>query len=77
MNTELSQTVLDRLSELRSLCPDMRFGQIVATLGLLAEDDPGRSLWDVEDGDLACRYRTLSPGPAASRANRRLNAQGQ
>ena len=52
MNTELSQAVLARLSELRSLCPDMRFGQMVATLGLLAEDDPGRSLWDVEDDQL-------------------------
>lgn len=52
MNTELSQTVLTRLTELRALCPDMRIGQIVATLGLLAEDDPGRSLWDVEDDEL-------------------------
>jgi hypothetical protein len=30
----------------------MRFGQIVATLGVLAEDDPGRSLWEVEDDEL-------------------------
>jgi hypothetical protein len=52
MNTDLSQTVLSRLSEVRALCPDMRIGQIVATLGLLSEDDPGRSLWDVEDDEL-------------------------
>jgi hypothetical protein len=52
MNADLSQTLLARLSELRSRCPEMRFGQMVATLGLLAEDDPGRSLWDVEDDEL-------------------------
>jgi hypothetical protein len=52
MNTELSQTLVARLSELQALCPDMLFGQMMATLGLLAEDDPGRSLWDVEDDQL-------------------------
>jgi hypothetical protein len=52
MYSDFSQTVLPRLSELRALCPDMRFGQIVATLGFLSEDDPGRSHWDVEDDEL-------------------------
>jgi hypothetical protein len=52
MNSALSQTVSSRFSELCALCPDMRFGQIVATLGVLAEDDPGRSLWEVEDDEL-------------------------
>jgi hypothetical protein len=27
----------------------MRLGQLVATLGLLAEDASGHSLWDLED----------------------------
>jgi hypothetical protein len=30
----------------------MRFGQLMATLGLLAEDTTGHSLWEVEDTEL-------------------------
>jgi hypothetical protein len=30
----------------------MRFGQMLATLGVLAEDAPSRSLWDIEDEEL-------------------------
>jgi hypothetical protein len=52
MTAESSRELLTRLSELRGLCPDMRFGQMLATLGLLAEDAPGRSLWDIEDEEL-------------------------
>jgi hypothetical protein len=29
----------------------MRLGQFIATVGLLAEDETGRSLWDIEDGE--------------------------
>jgi hypothetical protein len=52
MNDEPTNELITRLSELIRLCPDMRFGQLVATLGLLAEDDPGQSMWDIEDTDL-------------------------
>jgi len=31
----------------------MRLGQLIATLGLLGEDATGRSLWDLEDEELA------------------------
>ena len=31
----------------------MRLGQLVATLGILGEDATGRSLWDLEDEELA------------------------
>lgn len=41
--------LLHRLAEVRRLCPELRFGQLVATLGLLGEDAVGRSLWDLED----------------------------
>ena len=43
----------DRLAELRRICPEMRFGQLLATVGLLAEDETGHSLWDVEDTEFA------------------------
>ena len=50
---ELQASVLHRLEEIRSLCPDMRLGQVLATVGLIGEDSTGRSLWDIEDHDLA------------------------
>jgi hypothetical protein len=44
--------VLHRLDEVRRLCPEMRLGQFLATVGMLGEDTTGRSLWDIEDDDL-------------------------
>jgi hypothetical protein len=49
MSAELSPDLLARLADVRGRCADMRFGQMLATLGLLAEDMFGHSLWDVED----------------------------
>lgn len=40
-----------RLEEVRARCPELRFGQMIAAIGLLAEDDTGFSLWEVEDAD--------------------------
>jgi hypothetical protein len=45
-------TVLRRLDEIQRLCPEMRLGQVLATVGMLGEDSTGRSLWDVEDDEL-------------------------
>lgn len=45
--------VLQRVDELRRLCPDMRLGQILATVGMLGEDSTGRSLWDIGDEELS------------------------
>jgi hypothetical protein len=45
--------LLHRLDEVRKLCPDMRLGQLMATIGLLGEDATGRSLWDIEDEQFA------------------------
>jgi len=45
--------VLKRIAEVRDRCPEMRFGQILATIGLLAEDETGHSLWEVEDTEFA------------------------
>ena len=44
--------LLHRLDEVRRLCPEMRLGQFLATVGMLGEDATGRSLWDIEDDDL-------------------------
>ena len=47
--------ILSRLDEVRALAapPELRFGQLIATIGMLAEDEVGHSLWDVEDADFA------------------------
>jgi hypothetical protein len=44
--------VLGRLEEVRRLCPEMRLGQVLATVGMLGEDSTGRSIWDIEDEEL-------------------------
>ena len=49
----INTSVLHRLDEVRRLCPEMRLGQMIATLGLLGEDATGRSLWDIDDDELA------------------------
>jgi hypothetical protein len=53
ISPDLQAGVLHRLDEVRRLCPEMRLGQIMATIGLLGEDETGRSLWDLEDDELA------------------------
>ena len=40
------------LGEIRELSPDVRFGQLLANLGFLAEDRVERTLWGVEDAQL-------------------------
>ena len=51
MNTAkgMPDCLAERLAEVRRLCPEMRLGQLLATVGLLAEDETGQGLWDVED----------------------------
>lgn len=48
----IQQEILRRLASLSDLSPGVRFGQLVANLGFLAEDMGHRSLWDIEDEDL-------------------------
>jgi hypothetical protein len=51
--TDSIAELLERLAEVRGRCPEMRFGQFLATVGMLAEDETGHSLWDVEDAEFA------------------------
>lgn len=51
--TDIPAGLVERLSEVRARCPEMRLGQVLATIGLLAEDEFGRSLWEIEDGEFA------------------------
>ena len=45
--------ILEQLDQVRHRCPELRFGQLIATIGMLAEDETGHSLWDIEDADFA------------------------
>ncbi len=51
--TSSSIEFLNRIAAVRRLCPEIRFGQMVAIIGQLAEDETGRNLWDVEDEQFA------------------------
>jgi hypothetical protein len=50
---DLLACLLERLAEVRGRSPELRFGQLIATIGLLAEDETGHSLWEVEDAEFA------------------------
>ena len=49
MNVSTTAEITNRLNDLRRTCPEMRFGQMLATLGELGQDMVDRSLWDIED----------------------------
>ena len=53
LTTDSLACLLERLAEVRRRCPDLRFGQLLATIGLLAEDETGHSLWEVGDAEFA------------------------
>jgi hypothetical protein len=48
----IQQEILTKLARVCELSEDVRFGQMMAFLGFLAEDTIGRGLWDVEDEEL-------------------------
>lgn len=48
----MTQDLLFRLFELSTLCPDLRFGQMLMNLDFLADDMFGHNLWDIEDEEL-------------------------
>ncbi len=41
--------LIEKLADLQQLSPDVRFGQLLANLGFLVEDQTDQSLWDIED----------------------------
>ena len=44
--------LIEKLSDLQQLSPNVRFGQLLANVGFLVEDQTDQSLWDVEDAQL-------------------------
>lgn len=48
----VQREILEKLASLCELTSEVRFGQLVAQLGFLAEDAGMRGLWDIEDDEL-------------------------
>jgi hypothetical protein len=53
ITADLVDRILAQLDQVRARCPELRFGQLLAIIGELAQDETGHSLWDVEDADFA------------------------
>jgi hypothetical protein len=52
MINPLRQDILRKLERLSELAPEMRFGQLIATLAFLAAGPWNETLWDLEDQHL-------------------------
>jgi hypothetical protein len=59
MNVSTAEELLAALSELRSLFPDWRMGQLVANLVTAAGGMDAGAIWDVEDEQLLAAARRL------------------
>ena len=70
--TDMLDQILGQLHQVRLQCPSFRFGQLIATIGILAEDETGHSIWDLEDADFAAALERF----AEDMARRRLD-QGE
>jgi hypothetical protein len=57
----LNNSLFEALDKIRAQCPEMRFGQLIATIGLLAEDETVHSLWDLEEPNSPPPRSVLQP----------------
>lgn len=48
----MRQELLQVLTELSEVCPDMRLGQLIVNLSYLARGLSNESIWDMEDEEL-------------------------
>ena len=51
-NAELKHDILRALSELVEHCQDIRFGQLIANLAVIARGPTPEAVWDMEDDEL-------------------------
>jgi hypothetical protein len=59
MTTTTGDDLLAAMQELRTLFPDWRMGQLVASLTQAAGRDREGAIWDVEDDELLAAARRL------------------
>jgi hypothetical protein len=62
MNASVTDELIAAVTELRSLFPDWRLGQLVANLTLAAGCDGDGAVWEVEDEQLLTAARRLIQG---------------
>lgn len=60
--------LLSELGELTRLCPEMRFGQLIANLAVVARGTEAGTLWEMEDEELLAAVKwqiteLRAPGP--------------
>ncbi len=68
MNREIRQEICEALLQLGDRHPDMRFGQLVEMVALLASNDAPLTAYDVDDDEfLAALRRHSSTDDAAER----------
>ncbi len=72
---DLLDRILEQLGAVQVRCPELRFGQLIATIGMLAEDETGHSLC-VEDGDLAAALQNFAADMARRESNRDETTNG-
>lgn len=66
--TNTSEAILVQIEQVRARRPELRFGQLVAIVGSLAEDETGRSLWEIDDADFAQALDRFTMDLARSRS---------
>ena len=54
---DLLDRILEQLEQVRTQCPELRFGQLIANLSYLAKGPTNEALWDVEDEELLAAAR--------------------
>jgi hypothetical protein len=67
---DLLDHILAELGEVRTRCPELRFGQLIAIIGELAQDETGHSLWDVDDADFAAALERFARDMARRESSR-------
>jgi hypothetical protein len=67
---DLLDRILKQLEQVRLRCPELRFGQLIAIVGELAQDETGYSLWDVEDADFAAALERFAKDMARRESGR-------
>ena len=67
---DLLDRILGQLEQVRVRCPELRFAQLIATIGMLAEDETGHSLWDLEDADFAAALERFAGDMARRESDR-------
>jgi hypothetical protein len=52
MSANIRSELLSRLADLSRACPEMRFGQLIANLAVVARGTEPGAVWEMEDQEL-------------------------